>query len=183
MVTLLHGSESTCVCDASERVRKAVVKFRCRSVVDPIYVSMMAKNTLILQPINSVPLALRSGRIVGIYEESREPGCMPVHTTCGVAQDLPLAYVEILIPPHNNCFSYRRIRRDVNWQPYLETTISGYWYCHCTASKGLGIYEQHLTMFITNRILTTVGTRGDRYDRYVSVSKRCDKVFGSLSMS
>ncbi|KAK8948753.1 hypothetical protein KSP39_PZI005880 [Platanthera zijinensis] len=25
------------------------------------------------------------------------------------------------------CFSYRRIRRDVNRQPYLETEISGYW--------------------------------------------------------
>ncbi|KAM1180935.1 hypothetical protein ACFX1Q_020824 [Malus domestica] len=48
-------------------------------------------------------------------KESPEPGCMPVsydqvewHKIC------LLAYVEILIPPHTICFSYRRIRRDVN---------------------------------------------------------------------
>lgn len=37
------------------------------------------------------------------------------------------------------CFSYRWIKSDVNRQSYLETTISGYWYWHCTSSKGLGI--------------------------------------------
>ncbi|KAJ8534924.1 hypothetical protein K7X08_016652 [Anisodus acutangulus] len=44
-----------------------------------------------------------------------------------------------LFPVDLAFFSYRRIRRDVNRQSYLKTTISGYWYCHCTASKGLGI--------------------------------------------
>lgn len=50
-VTLLHGSESTCVCDASERVRKS-----CRKVslfVPSSTLSMFLrwpKNTLILQP-------------------------------------------------------------------------------------------------------------------------------------
>ncbi|KAK6117447.1 hypothetical protein DH2020_048807 [Rehmannia glutinosa] len=39
-----------------------------------------------------------------------------------------LAYVEILIPSHNNFLSYRRIRRDVNRNRITETTISGYWY-------------------------------------------------------
>ncbi|KAF9590875.1 hypothetical protein IFM89_039184 [Coptis chinensis] len=71
-------------------------------------------------------------------KESREPGCMPVssdqvewHKIC------LLAYVEILIPPHNNLLlPCRRIRRNFNRQPYLtETTISGYWYAVTAHAK------------------------------------------------
>ncbi|KAL9297714.1 hypothetical protein ACSQ67_023610 [Phaseolus vulgaris] len=72
-------------------------------------------------------------------KESREPGCMPVsydqvewHKIC------LLAYVEILIPSHNNLLLYRRIRRDVNRQPYLETTISGYWYSSLHSKQRIG---------------------------------------------
>ncbi|KAL3510092.1 hypothetical protein ACH5RR_029493 [Cinchona calisaya] len=86
-------------------------------------------------------------------KESREPGCMPFHMT----------------------------RRDVNRQPYLETTISRYLYCHYTASKGLGISRVMLrgpgVCWDLRRAAPydvhdqldpdiPVGTKGDRYDRY-----------------
>ena len=50
-VTLLHGSESTCVCDASERVRKSCIagEFFVPSSTLSMFLRW-PKNTLILQP-------------------------------------------------------------------------------------------------------------------------------------
>ena len=92
--------------------------------------------------INSVPLGFwGAGEIVGILWKS--PGSQDAcqfHTTWWSGTRSASWLMSRYWFLHTTiCFSYRRIRRDVNRQPYLETTISGYWYCHCTASKGLGI--------------------------------------------
>jgi hypothetical protein len=65
-------------------------------------------------------------------KKSRELGCMLFHTTwwSGTIQATWLMSRYSLL--HTTIFLlYRRIRRDVNRQPYVETTINGCWYCHC----------------------------------------------------
>ena len=92
--------------------------------------------------INSVPVGFwGAGEIVGILWKSlgSQDACQ-FHTTRWSGTRSASWLMSRYWFLHTTIFfSYRRIRRDVNRQPYLETTISGYWYCHCTASKGLGI--------------------------------------------
>ena len=183
-VTLLHGSESTCVCDASERVRKSCRKvsssfrrrpylcfydgprtrsfFSCRetfelrgTITSSIYTSLIPWNHSNFKSftcfnyscygcgsINSVPVGFwGAGEIIWILWKSlgSQDACQFHTTRWSGTRSASWLMSRYWFLHTTICFSYRRIRRDVNRQPYLETTISGYWYCHCTASKGLGI--------------------------------------------
>ena len=135
-------------------------------------------------------------------KESRKPRCMPVtydRVKLRAARGFKWRYFPIYTIIR---LSYWRSIRRVNQQPYLETTISWYWYCHCTAScGGLGIQRCNVKRlrsmlgfakrksapydWFYDRLNfdVPVGPRRDCYDRYWIRIGEEDKVFDSLRMS